>query len=116
MTSRGKYFLIVSMEVEAEKEALFNEVYDAEHLPYLSAVPGVVWASRLEQVPLVINLGGEKQTIEMADEPTSMAIYELEGPEVLLSPEWAEAWQTGRWNSEVRPYTKNRRHVLRRVR
>jgi hypothetical protein len=52
----------------------------------------------------------------MADEPTYMAIYEIEGPEVLLSPEWAEAWQTGRWNSEVRPYTKNRRHVLRRVR
>ena len=28
------YLFIVSMDVEPEKEALFNEVYDEEHVPY----------------------------------------------------------------------------------
>ena len=36
-------------------------------------------------------------------------------PEVLKSPEWADAVEQGRWPSEVRPYTSNRRHVLYRV-
>ena len=30
-----KYLFIVSMDVAPEKEALFNEVYDREHVPNL---------------------------------------------------------------------------------
>jgi len=41
--------------------------------------------------------------------------YEIESPEVLVSPEWAEAGEWGRWASEVRPFTTNRRHLLREV-
>ena len=41
------YLFIVSMDVEPEKEALFNEVYDEEHVPYLSNVPGVVSVRRM---------------------------------------------------------------------
>ena len=36
----AKYVFMVSMDVAAEKEALFNEVYDREHIPNLLAVPG----------------------------------------------------------------------------
>ena len=36
-----KYLFIVSMDVKKEKEALFNEVYDKEHVPLLGKVPGV---------------------------------------------------------------------------
>ena len=36
-----KYLFIVSMDVAKEKEALFNEVYDTEHVPLLMKVPGV---------------------------------------------------------------------------
>ena len=32
-----------------------------------------------------------------------------------VSKEWAELAETGRWPTEVRPHTRNRRHVLRRV-
>jgi hypothetical protein len=35
---------------------------------------------------------------------------------VLVSPEWARAVEAGRWPGEVRPYTRNRRHALYRVR
>jgi hypothetical protein len=33
MSSTAKYRFIVSMDVAPEKEALFNEVYDQEHMP-----------------------------------------------------------------------------------
>jgi hypothetical protein len=36
-----KYLFMVSMDVMTEKEALFNEVYDTEHVPLLLKVPGV---------------------------------------------------------------------------
>ncbi len=37
-----KYLFIASMDVEPDKEALFNEVYDEEHVPNLMIVPGVI--------------------------------------------------------------------------
>ncbi|MBI2527860.1 MAG: hypothetical protein HYV93_17980, partial [Candidatus Rokubacteria bacterium] len=40
------------------------------------------------------------------------ALYELESPEVLTSEAWAAAVDRGRWPGQVRPHTKNRRHVL----
>ena len=40
-----------------------------------------------------------------------MAIYEVESPEVLGTPEWAAAVEEGRWAGEVRPYTTNRGHA-----
>ena len=45
-------------------------------------------------------------------EPQFHALYELESPDVLVSPAWGQAVDQGRWPGEVRPYTKNRRHVL----
>ena len=36
-----KYLYIASMDVQPDKEALFNEVYDTEHVPNLLKVPGV---------------------------------------------------------------------------
>jgi hypothetical protein len=35
---------------------------------------------------------------------------------VLVSPEWAKAGEMGRWASQVRPHTRNRRHALFKVR
>ena len=41
MPIKAKYLFVVSMDVDPDKEALFNEVYDTEHVPLLSKVPGV---------------------------------------------------------------------------
>ena len=41
MPSAQRYIFMVSMDVDADKEALFNEVYDQEHVPNLLKVPGV---------------------------------------------------------------------------
>jgi hypothetical protein len=48
----------------------------------------------------------------MENEPTYNALYEIESPEVLVSEAWGNAVDQGRWPGQVRPYTKNRRHVL----
>ena len=45
-------------------------------------------------------------------EPRYSALYEVESPEVLVSDAWAKAVEQGRWPGEVRPFTRNRRHVL----
>jgi hypothetical protein len=39
-------------------------------------------------------------------------VYEIDGPHVLASLDWAKAGEAGRWPSQVRPYTRNRRHAL----
>lgn len=115
MSIETKYLLIVSMDVEPEREALLNEVYEEEHVPALLAVPGVISITRLESQPLTLSIGGEERTIVAEGEPKYTAFYEIEGPEVLVSKQWAEAVEAGRWAGEVRPYTSNRRHVLRKV-
>ena len=98
MAGKAKYLMIASMDVDPEHEAIFNEVYDKEHVPNLS-----------------MNIGGERKTIECPNEPTFTAIYELENPEVLTSLAWDKAIEDGRWPGQVRPFTKNRRHVLLKI-
>jgi hypothetical protein len=110
-----KYVFIVSMDVEPEKEALFNEVYDREHIPILLKVPGVRSATRLRTEPASFTIGGETKRLTGAGAPTYTAIYEIDSPDVLSSAAWAEAGEQGRWATEVRPYTKNRHHIVRKV-
>jgi hypothetical protein len=115
MAAKAKFVFTASMDVDPDKEALFNEVYDKEHVPALLKVPGVVSVRRLVSVPLVMSLGGEKKTIVAEGEPRYSAMYELESAEVLTSEAWAKAVESGRWPGEVRPFTRNRRHVLRKI-
>ena len=112
MSIQTRYLFSAAMDVEPEKEALFNEVYDKEHVPLILSVPGVVSAARFTCQPVTMILGGERRTIAVEGEPRYSAFYELESPEVLLSPAWAKVVDAGRWPGEVRPYTKNRRHVM----
>ena len=113
--AKGKYLFIASMDVAPEKEALFNEVYDTEHVPELLKVPGVLSVRRAVSVPLTMSIGGEVKAIVAEGEPRYSAYYELESADVLTSDGWAKAVETGRWPSQVRPYTRNRRHVLRKL-
>lgn len=110
-----KYLFIVSMDVAKEKEALFNEVYDTEHVPLLMKVPGVRGVTRLKTEPAAFNIGGERKTLDGGGAATYVAIYEIDSPDVLLSKEWAVAGEKGRWPGEVRPFTTNRHHIVRKV-
>lgn len=64
---------------------------------------------------LTMSLGGEQRTMASQGEPTHTAIHRIESPDVLLSRQWAEAGEAGRWPDQVRPHTTNRRHVPRKV-
>lgn len=92
MAPRGLF--LVRMDVAHDHEALFNEVYDTEHLPRLKAVPGVIRATRYRQ--------------PSPTEPRYLAAYELESVAVLQTAEWRAAGEAGRWPKEIRPKTMNR--------
>jgi hypothetical protein len=114
MPMLSKYVFIASMDVAPDKEALFNEVYDREHVPNLLKVPGVRAVTRLQGDAFAIAIGGEEKRVEV-EGPRYSAVYEIDGPHVLVSPEWAKAVEAGRWPGEVRPHTRNRRHALFKV-
>jgi hypothetical protein len=114
MTINSKYIFVASMDVDADKEALFNEVYDIEHIPNLLKVPGVHAATRIEGEAFELSIGGGVRAIAHEGARFS-AVYEIDGSHVLVSPDWAKAGEAGRWPSRVRPYTRNRRHALYRV-
>ena len=112
MPINAKYLFVSSMDVDADKDALFNEVYDDEHVPALSKVPGVLSIARLRKRTLQLSIGGRVQTFEAEGEPHYSAMYEVASPEVLTSDAWANAIEQGRWPTDVRPVAKNTRRVL----
>ena len=115
MPFTSPYAFMVSMDIQADKEDLFNEVYDDGHIPELLKVDGVIAVSRLKTTPATLSMGGEELAITGEGLPNYIAIYEVESPDVLNSPAWAEAVEKGRWAGQVRPFTSNRQHVMRKL-
>jgi len=99
------YIYLVQMDVPAEKEADFNRIYDTQHVPELSTVPGVRRVTRY--------------CLESADVDgvaKYAAIYELDAPDIPQSEAWKAASDRGDWASQIRPYTTNRSHLtLKRI-
>ena len=114
MPITAKYLFVASMDVDPDKEALFNEVYDTEHVPNLLTVPGVRAVTRIKGEPFAVSIGGAEQQITHGG-PRYSALYEIDGPHVLVSAAWARAVELGRWPSQVRPFTRNRQHALYQV-
>jgi hypothetical protein len=112
MPITSRYLFTAAMDVAPGKEAIFNEVYDREHVPALLEVPGVVSVARFRRRELEMFIGGERKTIVIEGEPAYTALYELESPDVLVTPAWAAAVEKGRWPAQVRPHTRNRRHFM----
>ena len=91
MPITGKWIFTAAMDVEPDKEALFNEVYDQEHIGFIKQVPGVISATRVKLDTLRITLGGETRTVDPQGAPRYAAIFELESPDVLVSAAFAQA-------------------------
>ena len=108
MAFKSRYLFVASMDVDPDKEALFNEVYDTEHVPNLLKVPGVHAVSRMEGEPFVMSIGGEERMVAH-DGPRHSAIYEIDGPHVLVSREWAKAAFAERGLSSAPPGCEHRR-------
>ena len=114
MTIQGRFLFSAAMDVTPEREQLFHEVYDTEHIPLILKVPGVVSATRFAIQPFSMILGGERRTMDPQGAPRFHALYELDSPDVLLSEAFAKAVDQGRWPGQVRPHTSNRRHLMMR--
>jgi hypothetical protein len=98
LTGKTPYVFWVMMDIEPHKEALFNELYDTEHLPLLSKLDGYVNTVRYKT-----NTPGE---------PRYLAAYEVTKPELPMSKLWNETSDIGRWKPEVRPYTYNKKWIV----
>jgi hypothetical protein len=79
--------LLNAMNVAPEFEAEFNEWYDTEHIPALSAVPGVLCARRFR------GTSGNRKYV---------ALYHLAAPEVQESAEWKKA-RVSEWTTRLQP-------------
>jgi hypothetical protein len=93
------YIYVVQMDIPAEHEAEMNRVYDTEHVPMLSKVPGVHKVTRYR--------------LEQSNDPRMqkyLAIYEIDSPQVVESKEWTEAGAWGDWATKIRPHTTSRHH------
>ena len=66
------HIFVVQLDIPAEHEAEFNRVYDTEHFPMLSKVPGVRSAARYRL---------EHSTVPGMQR--YLTIYELDSPDVM---------------------------------
>jgi hypothetical protein len=82
--------LVASMNVEPAAEQEFNEWYNAEHLPQLGQVPGVLCARRYRGT-------GERKYL---------SLYNLTGPDVSRSEAWQKAANTP-WTERMRPHLRD---------
>jgi hypothetical protein len=87
-----------AMTISLERDALFNAVYDTEHVPTLEKVPGVIGVRRYRRLA--------------PPERFYLAVYEIEDQGVPSSAAWLEARDVGRWPIEVRPYTSGLQNGL----
>lgn len=115
MAITGSWIFTASMDVDPDKEALFNEVYDTEHIPHLRKVPGVVSVTRCKLDTLRVTMGGETKSVDATGVPRYACIVEIDSPDVLTSPAFAQAVDAGRWPTLVRPFTRNRHHTLHKI-
>ena len=98
LTGKTPYVFWVMMDIEPHREALFNELYDTEHLPLLLKLPGSVNAVRYRTT--------------VAGEPRYLCAYEVENTDLPMSKLWNDTSDVGRWKPEVRPYTFNKRYIV----
>ena len=93
------YIYVVQMNIPAAHEAEFNRIYDTEHVPMLSKVPGVHKVSRYR--------------LEKTNDPKMqkyLAVYEIDSPAIVDSKEWEVAGAWGDWATKIRPHTTERHH------
>jgi hypothetical protein len=84
-------------DVPAEHEAEFNRWYDAEHIPLLSAVPGVLRARRFR---------------DPRGKPRYVALYELAEASVAGSASWNAVLETP-WAKRIDTLTRDCEWMLR---
>ena len=95
------YIFCVQMDIPDALDAELNRIYDTEHVPMLSQVPGV---QRITRYRLHESNDTRMQKY--------LAVYEVDSPQVLDSDAWKAASAKGDWASSIRPYATSRHHSV----
>jgi hypothetical protein len=98
LTNTTPYMFWVMMDIEPHREALFNDLYDHEHLPLLLKLDGCVNTVRYRT--------------ETPGEPRYLCAYEVTKADLPMSKLWNDTSDIGRWKPEVRPYTYNKKWIV----
>src|ERR1700757_1719345 len=93
----ARYFYMVTFEIDPADEALFNEIYETEHIPNIMNVPGVVGVARFRD-----HEANERGWLVYS------ALYYLERPDLPDTVEWKTESDKGRWAPLIRPRVKSR--------
>lgn len=98
--TQNRTLLVVLSDIARELEPDFVRWYDEEHIPQRLAVPGFRSAARFEAGPQVFS---GSLNIPAQPPPRHLAVYEMDGPEVLES----EAYQRlisnpSEWTKRIR--------------
>ena len=97
---RPRTLLVVLSDIRPELEPDFVRWYDEEHLPQRLAVPGFIRAARYEAGPAVYSAS---LAMPEAPPPKHLAVYEMEGPEVLESEPYRQLIANpSEWTRRVR--------------
>ena len=93
------YIYFVQFDIPDALDAELNRIYDTEHVPMLSKVPGVSRVTRYRR----------EQSNDTRMQKY-LAIYEIDSPDIVESTAWEEASAWGDWASKIRPHTTSRHH------
>ncbi|MDX9860224.1 MAG: hypothetical protein RBS99_04830 [Rhodospirillales bacterium] len=88
---------VVQMDVPPHLEDDFNRIYDTQHIPEITKVPGVRGCVRYRLA-----------NSDVAGVPRYMAIYYVDSAEVPNSSAWKAASEKGDWATVIRPHVTNR--------
>lgn len=88
--------ILVSMDVDPAVEEEFNDWYTTEHIPLLSAVPGMIRARRFRA---------------RQGSPAYVALYHVEDIAIYASAPWTSANETP-WIKRMRNFQKNRTYLM----
>jgi hypothetical protein len=95
------FIYVVQMDIPADKEDEFNQVYDTQHVPNIVNAPGVHGCTRYKLV-----------SADVEGVARYAAVYEIDSPDVPASEGWVAESEKGDWPAKVRPYTTNRSHLV----
>ena len=95
------FIYFVQMDIPDALDAELNRIYDTEHVPMLSKVPGVHRVTRY-----CLHQSNDTRMQKY------LAAYEVDSPAAVDSDAWEEASAWGGWASNIRPYTTSRHHSL----
>ncbi|GAA4328953.1 hypothetical protein GCM10023144_15270 [Pigmentiphaga soli] len=100
----ARYFYMVSFEIDPADEALFNEIYETEHIPNILTVPGVLGVVRFRD-----HEPNERGWLFYS------ALYYLTEAGLPDTPQWQAESDKGRWAPLIRPRVKSRQRRLGRL-